>query len=159
MRKSFSLNVEVVVTISPLGNWIPIELKYWKCEGGALKRGWSLKKIQTLEKECLVINKKSLLHLSSLLFPSPYFSIFPPLLPLSMSQFGGEDPSEENLQQKTLSTLNVITLDASFCEYGRCYFPKSYCCNDKMVKPRRSICVIVHHVIFHMLMAKLTRLW
>jgi len=117
------------------------------------------KKIQTLKKECLVINKRSLLHLSSLLFSSPYFSSPPPLLhPLSMSQFGGEDPSEENLQQKKWNILDVITLDASFCEYGRCYFPKSYCCNDKMVKPRRSICVIVHHVIFHMSMAKLNHL-
>lgn len=120
-------------------------------------------KIQTLKKECLVINKSSFLHLSSLLFSSHYFSCPPapppPLPLLSMSQFGSEDPSEKNLQQKTLNTLDVITLDASFCEYGRCYFPKSYCCNDKMVKPRRSICVIVHHVIFHMLTTKLTRLW
>jgi hypothetical protein len=92
-------------------------------------------------------------------FPLPIF-LPPPLLhPLSMSQFGGEDPSEENLQQKKWNILDVITLDASFCEYGRCYFPKSYCCNDKMVKPRRSICVIVHHVIFHMSMAKLNHLW
>ncbi len=44
-------------------------------------------------------------------FVSPYFCPAPPtpLPPLFMSQFGGEDPSEKNLQTKTLNTLKVIT--------------------------------------------------
>jgi hypothetical protein len=99
---------------------------------------------------------------SFICFPSYFLSLFFSL-PLSIfflcHNLEVRTQVKRTYNKKTLNTLNMITFDASFCEYGRCYFPKSYYCNDKMVKPRRSICVIVHRVIFHMLMAKLTRLW
>jgi hypothetical protein len=124
-----------------------------------LKRGWSFKKSKPWKRNALSSTKgPSFICLPSyfplLFFLSPHPS--PPSFYVTIWRWGSK---WRNLQQKTLNTVDVITLDASFCEYGRCYFPKSYCCNDKMVKPRRSICVIVHRVIFHMSMAKLTRLW
>jgi hypothetical protein len=46
-----------------------------------------------------------------------------------------------------------------FCMFKRSYLPKHCCWRDKMVRHGKTMCVIVHHIIFPMWMTKLTHPW
>jgi hypothetical protein len=65
-----------------------------------------------------------------------------------------------------LFTTNIthrIECDCRLCDFvcskRRSYLLKYYCRKDKMVRHGRTMCIIVHHVIFPMWMAKLTHPW
>jgi hypothetical protein len=62
------------------------------------------------------------------------------------------------LQWITPTTLD-LTAGRLICMFITPYLLKYYCWKDEMVKHGKTMCVIVHHVIFPMWMAELTYPW